>query len=416
MGCGNGPLFKAARRLSGEFGLSVIPVRGKRAACRWKPYQERRPTEGELAQMMAAPGLTGFAVICGLVSGGLVVVDYDVAEAYEEWAGAHRALARQLPTVRTARGYQVYFRGPSHFVELEWGEYRGTSRQYVVAPPSRHPSGVVYEWVIPPGEDIPCLDDPTSAGLLPSASLAEPHSAKSKSTSKTKAITSTSSSLSHRYTPGGVDNTSVLSGEDVIAVFKRRGVQCRPRAWMLPDRVVNLARLHRPARAGQRHNKLFDYARALQGTNIAWQPHMLWGAFRQWWEGAHPVVRTKSELTSLVEFLDAYDAVRSPAGRLDVSRLAEEAADVPLPTAALRLPERARTLLRACVALQQVNGGATFFLTYQDAGRLLGACKRAGQYEVQRLLKGGFLERLTTGNNYRGEASCYRCETEEKSE
>jgi len=59
-------------------------------------------------------------------------------------------LARTSPTVETARGRHVYFRGDFDGVQhLAGGELRG-ARSYCLLPPSLHPDGVNYRWIIPP--------------------------------------------------------------------------------------------------------------------------------------------------------------------------------------------------------------------------------------------------------------------------
>src|SRR5262249_55270629 len=91
--------------------------------------------------------------------------DFDRLGSYESWAAAHPDLAAALPTVATARGRHVYFRGPEGFADLGDGEYRGDPRHYCVLPPSAHPDGAVYAWLVPlPDGDLP-LVDPAEAGL-----------------------------------------------------------------------------------------------------------------------------------------------------------------------------------------------------------------------------------------------------------
>src|SRR5262245_7733732 len=132
-------LLEVARELAGRFGWSLIPVRGKRAVGSWERFQTARPGQRELARMFQNSKATGIAVLCGEVSGGLAVRDFDTMEGYDRWAGEHKALAKSLPTVRTGRGMHVYCRGPELFMDVGDGEYRGTSGQYVLTPPSLHP-------------------------------------------------------------------------------------------------------------------------------------------------------------------------------------------------------------------------------------------------------------------------------------
>ena len=154
-------------------GWSILPIgAAKKVALRtWKRYQEQRPDEQQIKRWFAGPGLHGLAVVCGPVSGGLVVRDFDTADAYDRWAQQHRILAGTLPTVRTARGYHVYLQASVTSIitvngnGVQEGELRGAG--YVLLPPSRHPTGTAYQWVVPlPDGPLP-LFDPVDVGLVP---------------------------------------------------------------------------------------------------------------------------------------------------------------------------------------------------------------------------------------------------------
>ncbi len=57
---------------------------------------------------------------------------------------------RAAPTVATARGRHYYGAGTgAPTIKLEFGELRGRG-SYVLVPPSTHPSGKVYVWLVPP--------------------------------------------------------------------------------------------------------------------------------------------------------------------------------------------------------------------------------------------------------------------------
>lgn len=165
---GNHVLSWARRYL--RAGWSIIPLKPNSkepAIPRWKPFQARPPDESEVRDWLAE-GERGIAVVLGDVSGGLAVRDFDAVGAYEHWRDDHSALARELPTVKTGRGLHVYAK--SHhlrFRKLEDGEWRGEGH-YVAAPPSVHPRGRPYEWVVkPPGRGIDLIVDPVKAGLVP---------------------------------------------------------------------------------------------------------------------------------------------------------------------------------------------------------------------------------------------------------
>lgn len=139
---------------------SVIPIhtRDKRPVLSsWKPYQYTRATEEE-----AGRWFTGTDLNIGIVTGSisdLTVIDCDSAEAV--------ALAESfgLPstwTVQTAKGRHYYFRyqsGSRNFQKRDDlpGIDLRSEGGYVVAPPSVHPTGVAYQWVVNSGElaDLP---------------------------------------------------------------------------------------------------------------------------------------------------------------------------------------------------------------------------------------------------------------------
>ena len=90
-------------------GWSVIPIKhisekGKEPACKWKKFQTERPTETMLRNWFRRKDLDGLAVICGDVSGGLVIRDFDDADAYYTWAGKHKDLAALLHSAPPAIG------------------------------------------------------------------------------------------------------------------------------------------------------------------------------------------------------------------------------------------------------------------------------------------------------------------------
>jgi hypothetical protein len=103
------------------------------------------------------------AIACG--SPGPQVLDVDDPRA------GHVALVRVSrlggPDVATARGRQFYLRGLDRgTVGLGWGELRGQG-SYVIAPPSLHPSGKVYVFLIAPAETPlpPVPDDIVPEGI-----------------------------------------------------------------------------------------------------------------------------------------------------------------------------------------------------------------------------------------------------------
>jgi Bifunctional DNA primase/polymerase, N-terminal len=105
-----------ARRLV-TAGLSVIPIRPdgtKRPALEaWRPYQRTRPDAATLARWFRHG--EGLAVIGGVVSGQLEILDFDAPELFPSWCALVDAccpgLVARLPLVQTpSDGRHVYYR------------------------------------------------------------------------------------------------------------------------------------------------------------------------------------------------------------------------------------------------------------------------------------------------------------------
>lgn len=145
----NTPLYDAARYYTQDLGFSVIPVVNgdKRPAVPWTEFQNRKPTNEELTEWFFGHDYQ-LGVVCGAVSGNLVVLDFETPESYVEWAKRHPVEA-DTRTVETGKGIHVYLRTrepPAGNTKLikDLVETRGEGGM-VLAPPSRHPSGRFYK-------------------------------------------------------------------------------------------------------------------------------------------------------------------------------------------------------------------------------------------------------------------------------
>ena len=179
-------------------GVSIIPIdhRDKRPAANllprsaegkatWKPYQERIASEDEVRRWFAGPqAAQAFAVVCGKVSGGLLVLDFDAPEFCKRWADAVGDSANGLPAQQTGGGgYQVLLRcpDPGGNDKLAWAfdgheatgrtiaiETRGEGGYAVVAP-SLHPSGNQYKWLARDAASVPLVSQEHAEKLLAAA-------------------------------------------------------------------------------------------------------------------------------------------------------------------------------------------------------------------------------------------------------
>ncbi|HEV3020953.1 MAG TPA: bifunctional DNA primase/polymerase [Pirellulales bacterium] len=178
-------LLDAALEYLGR-GWSIIPMHvtfttpekkgGKKPARPWKCYQKRRANESTWRQWSTDRYVNGIGVVFGGISGGLACRDYDDLAAYDLWRQEYPDLAATLPTVATGRaggGRHVYCLAAegsmakirarlgklgTGAIPLGDGELRAGIGCYTILPPSPHPSGCRYQWLIPLGDDLPTID------------------------------------------------------------------------------------------------------------------------------------------------------------------------------------------------------------------------------------------------------------------
>jgi putative DNA primase/helicase len=144
----------AAARAYLASGLSIVPIRAdgsKAPAVSWKAYEKRRPIDFELHKWFSTDRPIGLAIIGGVVSGNLEIIDFDDPSLVSPWTDAVRAvrpgLIERLPRIATPKGgAHFYFRAPAveHNQKLAIAEDKHVLIEtrgeggYVLAPPS-HP-------------------------------------------------------------------------------------------------------------------------------------------------------------------------------------------------------------------------------------------------------------------------------------
>jgi len=132
-------------------GFSVIPVRGKKSSINWAHYQQRRATNVQLEGWHSKGLLNGVAIVCGSVSDGLVVIDLDGDAAVKTFSQAFDHIFEATYRVNTANGVHVYLYSIRPVQSTSLKNTAGIKEigirsdgNYVVAPPSMHPSGGRY--------------------------------------------------------------------------------------------------------------------------------------------------------------------------------------------------------------------------------------------------------------------------------
>lgn len=151
-----------------KLGMSVIPCRGKLPGVEWQAFQQRRPSVFQIEQWHIDRKFGNVGIVCGDVSGNLVVIDLDGDEAVEAFKIEFPHLTNTY-TVASGSGHgQHIYIYPSilppttRVMGCKFGniELRANGC-YVVAPPSIHPtSGAPYTVAIEqPIDHVPDLAD-----------------------------------------------------------------------------------------------------------------------------------------------------------------------------------------------------------------------------------------------------------------
>ena len=346
----------AAAEWLAALGVCAIPVRkgSKQPSIKWEAFQSRLPTAEERRRWWDGNLERQLAIVCGPVSDGLACRDFDEADAYHRWAANHADLAATLPTVRTARGFHVYFRADESVAEvavrkLADGELR-VSRCYNLAPPSLHPSGIRYVWLRPmrPVGELVAIN-PVEFGLAGSI----PRLDWTENTEPTEPTEPTDAMLVN----GGVAPPPQEQGSGLDPGL--------------------LAIIHEtlPRAARERENRLFELARRLKGlpTYRDAPAKELLPVVREWHRRALDVIATKPWEETKFAFHRSWGNVLFPAGECPLDELAAKCKHLPPPRCALEYNQPAlRQLVTIARELARLNPQRVFFLSCRTAGRLVG--------------------------------------------
>lgn len=154
------PYYEDAQELY-KLGLNVFPQpRGQKHGFQWRMLQFSRLADHShygLSEILQ--GEVNLAVMCGRTSSNLFVIDCESDQALHYHMEQLRIRNISRWAVKTARGGHIYLFCRDGEVEnvkpgvLVDAEIRGRGG-YVMAPPSLHPSGFVYHWLMRERRDL----------------------------------------------------------------------------------------------------------------------------------------------------------------------------------------------------------------------------------------------------------------------
>ena len=221
----------------------------------------------------------------------LVVIDADGEEALAKLRDLSTRLGQlpRGPRVKTARGWHGYFSidSPIASRKIEGVIDIKSDGGYVVAPPSVHPSGIVYTWQPPPNDAPPPFLPETWLQYLSNSCYRE----------SAESVCYTESAENALFNTG--DNTRENAGDS------GGGFSLRESNGL--DAVIEAAiRETLPTGPGQRHRAIFELVRRLKGIpGIANADAMdLLPIIREWHRLSLPVIRTKGFEETLADFTE----------------------------------------------------------------------------------------------------------------
>lgn len=168
-------------------GLAVLPLKPPRISGQKKPGKEPMTAHGVkdattdqavISQWWDNCPDANIGIATGSRSGGLVVIDLDIDEdrglnGYEvlrEWQKEHGELPETWQSITGRGGYHLFYRdaarNSNRAAMYEGVDIRGENG-YVVAPPSVHENGRLYEWEQGPGDlEIAQVNDKVAEFML----------------------------------------------------------------------------------------------------------------------------------------------------------------------------------------------------------------------------------------------------------
>ncbi len=375
-----------------DLGFSIVPmVRGeKRPKLRsWEKYQSE-PADHATLKRWFRNGDANLAIVLGNVSGGIICRDFDEMKAYEQWAGEHPQLAAALPTVRTHRGRHVYARTDVDALHqrtgrticnLGHGELRAGG--LCVLPPSIHPAGTVYRWLVPLEGPLPMVDV-WDAGFFPACNIEGIERRED---------------VEHRENP---EHRETEITQKPRTLKKSVIVSIEPKDFSVDVRQEINEAINKtlPTGKAQRHRLTFDLCRALKAIpSIAdAHPMQLMNIVRAWWERAKEHSATPFE-EHFIDFAEGWGKVQYPLGSEPMTQILNRATAGTIPEAALQFDqEPLRLLVAICRELQRATGKGPFFLSSRTAGRLLGVDHTTTHRWLRGLTHYGILELVEAGS------------------
>jgi predicted transcriptional regulator len=148
-----------------DIGLNTFPLPyAKKGGFAWKTLQYTRLDRDheDYGLFMLFSGQCNMGIMCGRTSRNLFIIDCESEIILQHHINALSTRSIPLWIAKTARGGHIYLFSSDGEVDnvpsgiLHDAEIRGHNN-YVLAPPSMHPSGVPYSWMCQQGDEPPTV-------------------------------------------------------------------------------------------------------------------------------------------------------------------------------------------------------------------------------------------------------------------
>lgn len=292
--------------------------------------------------------------------------------------------------MRTARGRHVFAQmdsdaalcasGGKQYADLGDGEFRVGSGCYCMLPPSVHPNGVIYEWMIPPNGRFPPLK-PEESGFA--RSYVESGEVVTQQTQQT-----------HVYTA----DPGIRSQEEETSHASTR---LRDLSIPIQERIRQAIKETLPDGPKIRNRQILLLARYLKAIpeladTTAVQLRKI---VKAWHQGALPSIRTKEFEETWLDFRHAWANVKHSIGDGIMSQVVEAASLDNLPSVTDDYDRKeCLTLVAVCRELQRRNKkGTPFFLSCRTAGDLVKVDHQTAARWLRLLVLDGILTETEKG-------------------
>jgi hypothetical protein len=164
-----------------------------------------------------------------------------------------------------------------------------------------------------------------------------------------------------------------------------------------------------PTARGQRHRKIFEFARHLKAIPelSGADAQFLRRFVEEWHRQALPFIATKPFEETWLDFCEGWDKVKFAAGSEPIAALFAQAMRRGTPACAEWYEQpQVRSLVALCRELQKLAGESAFFLDCRTAGRLLSVEHKVAWRWLRLLIREDVLQVVSVGTRHR--ASEYR--------